>query len=162
CRDAGLLEGRLKIVDATHVVADVAIPTTVNLLREARQKLVAAIKVNHGLTRALPRFGEDAHAGAADVLRAQRQADGAPARGAHPRPGRSPRTRRPERTAKSTIAPPSFPAATDRPTPRPHVVFQSPLDTKLQLEKGHFRDLQARKAQAGTTGSAARQVDREI
>jgi hypothetical protein len=51
CRGAGLLEGRRKVVDATHVVADVAIPTTVNLLPEARTKTVAAIEAGGGSGR---------------------------------------------------------------------------------------------------------------
>jgi IS5 family transposase len=51
CRDAGLLEGRLKVVDATRVVADIAIPNTVNLLREARRKLVGAVEADGGTAR---------------------------------------------------------------------------------------------------------------
>ena len=34
CKKKDLLKERLKAVDATHIVADVAIPNTVNLLRE--------------------------------------------------------------------------------------------------------------------------------
>jgi IS5 family transposase len=51
CQALGLLEGRLKIVDATHVVANVAIPNTVNLLREARRRLVASIEADGGEAR---------------------------------------------------------------------------------------------------------------
>jgi len=36
----GLLEERVKAVDATHIVADVAIPNTVNLLREGRGRIL--------------------------------------------------------------------------------------------------------------------------
>jgi len=36
---AGLLEGRLKIVDATHVIADAAISNTVNLFRQGRRSV---------------------------------------------------------------------------------------------------------------------------
>lgn len=39
----GLLVGRYKILDATHVIADVAIPSTVGLLRQARRKVLKAI-----------------------------------------------------------------------------------------------------------------------
>lgn len=44
CREQGLLEGRVKIVDATHVIADVAIPNTINLLREGRRRLIRAVE----------------------------------------------------------------------------------------------------------------------
>ena len=39
----GLLVGRHKILDATHVIADVAIPSTVGLLRQARRKVLRVI-----------------------------------------------------------------------------------------------------------------------
>lgn len=39
-RAKGLLVGRHKILDATHVIADVAIPSTVGLLRQARRKVL--------------------------------------------------------------------------------------------------------------------------
>ena len=42
-REKGLLVGRYKMLDATHVVANVAIPTTVGLLRQARQKVLRVI-----------------------------------------------------------------------------------------------------------------------
>lgn len=44
CRQKGLLKERLKIVDATAIEADVAIPNTVNLLRQGRR--VIAKKIN--------------------------------------------------------------------------------------------------------------------
>ena len=40
CKEAGLLEGRRKIVDASKIVADVAIPNTVNLLRQGRRVIL--------------------------------------------------------------------------------------------------------------------------
>ncbi len=49
CHKQGLLEGRLKIVDATHVIANIAIPNTVNLLREARRAVVKSIEKETGL-----------------------------------------------------------------------------------------------------------------
>lgn len=39
----GLLVGRHKIFDATHVIANVAIPSTVGLLRQARKKVLRVI-----------------------------------------------------------------------------------------------------------------------
>jgi IS5 family transposase len=44
CQKQGLLEERLKIVDATHVIANIAVPNTVNLLRQARQQVIKAIE----------------------------------------------------------------------------------------------------------------------
>ena len=59
CKKKGLLEERLKAVDATHIVADVAIPNTVNLLREGRGRILKQIeqerdKLDHSLTKYLP------------------------------------------------------------------------------------------------------------
>lgn len=51
CQALGLFAGKLKIVDATHVVANVAIPNTVNLLREARRTFVGAIEADTGTGR---------------------------------------------------------------------------------------------------------------
>jgi IS5 family transposase len=51
CKGQDLLSGKLKIVDATHVLANVAIPNTVNLLREARKRLVTAIEADGGVPR---------------------------------------------------------------------------------------------------------------
>lgn len=51
CQERGLLEGRLKIVDATHVIAHVAVPNTVNLLRHARHRVVHAIEKQEGRLR---------------------------------------------------------------------------------------------------------------
>ncbi len=44
CKKKGLLEERLKAIDATHIVADVAIPNTVNLLREGRGRILKEVK----------------------------------------------------------------------------------------------------------------------
>jgi len=59
CKEEGLLEERLKAVDATHIVADVAIPNTVNLLREGRKRILKQLeqerdKLDHSLTKYLP------------------------------------------------------------------------------------------------------------
>jgi len=43
-REHGLVKDRLRIKDATHVVADVAIPSTLALLAQMREKLLAAAK----------------------------------------------------------------------------------------------------------------------
>ena len=44
CKAKGLLKEKLKIIDATHIIADVAIPNTVELLREGRERILKAIK----------------------------------------------------------------------------------------------------------------------
>lgn len=44
CQEKGLIKGRLKVVDATHVVADIAIPNTVNLLRQGRRVVIQEIE----------------------------------------------------------------------------------------------------------------------
>jgi len=44
CKGKGLLKEKLKIVDATHIIADVAIPNTVELLREGRKRILKAIR----------------------------------------------------------------------------------------------------------------------
>lgn len=41
-REQGLVKDRLRIKDATHVIADIAIPTTLKLVAQARDKLLAA------------------------------------------------------------------------------------------------------------------------
>ncbi|GAI16113.1 unnamed protein product, partial [marine sediment metagenome] len=40
CEKNGLLEGKLKTIDATHIIADVAIPNTVNLLKQGRGRIL--------------------------------------------------------------------------------------------------------------------------
>lgn len=53
-QEAGLLKERLKIVDATHLIADVAIPNTVNLLRQGRKRVLKRLdRVNRKATREL-------------------------------------------------------------------------------------------------------------
>jgi len=59
CEKNGLLEGKLKAIDATHIIADVAIPNTVNLLKEGREKILRAIEkekkeIDESLQRYLP------------------------------------------------------------------------------------------------------------
>jgi transposase len=43
-REHGLVKDRLRLKDATHVLADVAIPTTLALLAQTRDKLLAAVE----------------------------------------------------------------------------------------------------------------------
>ena len=59
CEKNGLLEGKLKAIDATHIIADVAIPNTVNLLKEGRGRILRAIEkekkeLDESLKRYLP------------------------------------------------------------------------------------------------------------
>jgi len=57
CKEKGLLKERLKIIDATHIIADVAIPNTVNLLREGRKRILRAIeKEKRGLEEPLKKY----------------------------------------------------------------------------------------------------------
>ena len=48
CQEKGLLQEKLKLIDATHIIADVAVPTTVSLLREGRKRLLQAIEKREG------------------------------------------------------------------------------------------------------------------
>ncbi|MFH0772459.1 MAG: transposase, partial [Candidatus Omnitrophota bacterium] len=43
-KEKGLIKGDLKILDATHIIADIAIPSTVNLLRHGRRKIIKRIE----------------------------------------------------------------------------------------------------------------------
>jgi len=43
-REKGLLKDNLKILDATHIIADIAIPSTVNLLRHGRRRVIKRIE----------------------------------------------------------------------------------------------------------------------
>lgn len=43
CKEKGLLSEKLKIIDATSIVADIAIPNTVNLLRQGRRVILKKI-----------------------------------------------------------------------------------------------------------------------
>jgi len=44
-REHGLVKDRLRLKDATHVIADIAIPTTLTLVAQTRDKLLAAAEV---------------------------------------------------------------------------------------------------------------------
>lgn len=53
-KEKNLLEGRLKIVDASKIIADVAIPNSVNLLRQGRKLILRKIrKLNRSVAMAL-------------------------------------------------------------------------------------------------------------
>ena len=59
CEEKGLLRGKLKVIDATHIIADVAIPNTVNLLKEGRKRILRQLKkekkeLDSSLKRYLP------------------------------------------------------------------------------------------------------------
>jgi len=59
CEEKGLLEGKLKAIDATHIIADVAIPNTVNLLKEGRKRILRQLQkekkeLDESLKRYLP------------------------------------------------------------------------------------------------------------
>jgi IS5 family transposase len=45
-KEKGLIKGSLKILDATHIIADIAIPSTVNLLRHGRRKIIKKIEAS--------------------------------------------------------------------------------------------------------------------
>jgi len=47
CKEKGLLRGRVKVVDATSIEGDVAIPNTVNLLRQGRRVIIKRITKTH-------------------------------------------------------------------------------------------------------------------
>jgi len=51
-QEAGLLKEGLKVVDATHLITDVAIPNTVNLLRQGRKRVLKRLdRVNRKAKR---------------------------------------------------------------------------------------------------------------
>ena len=57
CKEKGLLKERLKLIDATHIIADVAIPNTANLLKDGRRRVLKAIeKEKKGLDESLKRY----------------------------------------------------------------------------------------------------------
>ena len=57
CKDKNLLKGKLKLIDATHIIADVAIPNTANLLKDGRRRILKAIeKEKNGLDKSLKRY----------------------------------------------------------------------------------------------------------
>lgn len=43
-KEKDLIKGKLKILDATHIIADIAIPSTVNLLRDGRRRVIKKIE----------------------------------------------------------------------------------------------------------------------
>ena len=43
CKEKGLLKEKIKAIDATHIIADVAIPSTTNFLRDGRKRILKAI-----------------------------------------------------------------------------------------------------------------------
>lgn len=46
-REQGLVKDRLRLKDATHVIANIAIPSTIRLVAETRDKLLQAIQPTH-------------------------------------------------------------------------------------------------------------------
>jgi len=57
CKDKGLLHQKLKVIDATHIVADVAIPNTISLLKEGRRRVLREIKKERkGIDKALEKY----------------------------------------------------------------------------------------------------------
>ena len=59
CEKNGLLKGKLKAIDATHIIADVAIPNTVNLLKQGRGRILRQLQkekkeIDESLKRYLP------------------------------------------------------------------------------------------------------------
>ena len=55
-KELGLIKGNLKILDATHIIADIAIPNTVNLLRQGRKKAIESISKEKEQTRLKERY----------------------------------------------------------------------------------------------------------
>jgi transposase len=68
CQQGGLVGDRLKLIDATHIVAEVAIPNMIRLLRNGRERVLERLGARHGqipelegfkVTRGAPRqYGE--------------------------------------------------------------------------------------------------------
>ena len=57
CKEKGLLKEKLKAIDATHIIADVAIPNTTTLLKEGRKRILKAIKKEKkNLTESLKKY----------------------------------------------------------------------------------------------------------
>ena len=61
-REKGLVKDRLRLKDATHVIADIAIPSTIQLVAQMRTRLLAA-------ARPLAADQVDAHAAQAELIR---------------------------------------------------------------------------------------------
>jgi len=57
CRDKGLLKEKLKAIDTAHTIADVAIPNTIDLLREGRERILRTIEKETGkLEKSLKKY----------------------------------------------------------------------------------------------------------
>jgi len=57
CKEKGLLKEKLKAIDATHIIADVAIPNTANLLKDGRRRILKAIeKEKNDLDKSLKKY----------------------------------------------------------------------------------------------------------
>lgn len=56
CRKQGLIGDRLKVIDATHVVADIAVPNMINMLRDGRHRILKKIEQQCDLEEDLKRF----------------------------------------------------------------------------------------------------------
>jgi len=57
CRDKGLLKEKLKAIDTAHKIADVAIPNTIDLLREGRERILRTIEKETGkLEKSLKKY----------------------------------------------------------------------------------------------------------
>lgn len=57
CRDKGLLKEKLKAIDTAHTIADVAIPNTIDLLREGRERILRTIEKEMGkLEKSLKKY----------------------------------------------------------------------------------------------------------
>jgi len=54
--EQGLLGDRLKVIDATHVVADIAVPNMINMLRDGRRRILKKIEQQYGLDEDLGQF----------------------------------------------------------------------------------------------------------
>lgn len=59
CKEQGLLGQRLKLMDATHIIADVAVPSTINLLRDGRRRVLKRIEERRGRQEDLEAFRPD-------------------------------------------------------------------------------------------------------
>jgi IS5 family transposase len=56
CQEKGLLGNRLKLIDATHIIADVAVPNMIKLLRDGRRGVLKRIEERHGSVPELQAF----------------------------------------------------------------------------------------------------------
>ncbi len=58
-KEQGLLGQRLKLMDATHIIANVAVPSTINLLRDGRRRVLKRIEERRGRQEDLEAFRPD-------------------------------------------------------------------------------------------------------